>query len=179
MFFWGLHQIPGKVVEGQLDRFLSRPISPLVGLLGEEIHLEALYEIVAGVFSLVLVCAVYSLWPDFGDLLAALAALVAGTLILVLVHGVISLSSFWFGRLEALQSIVDEMDDFQKYPLSFYPRNFRWFLIFVLPLYFPGAFAAKLYLGMEVEARMWLFLGCLALFLILYRRCLAHYEANG
>lgn len=184
VFFWGFHQIPQKVVSGGLDKFLTRPISPILGLLGEEIHLEAIYEILAGFIGLFLFSWYYSLLPNLPHFLISLAVLLLGTINIVLFHGAISLSSFWFGKIDSLQHIVDTMDEFQKYPLSFFPRGLHWFLMFMLPLYFPGAFAAKIYLGYSLPLTHWVaFAGSLliwfGIFFILYNQCLKRYEANG
>lgn len=184
VFFWGLHQIPQKVISGELDKFLARPISPLLGLIGEEIRFIALYEIIAGIISATIFSYYYEIPITLVKTAFASACLLLGTLIMVLVHGCISLSSFWFGRIDSLQQIIDSMDEFQKYPLSFYPKNFRWFLFFVIPLYFPGSLTAQVFLDMPIPAIEWVFFAfafCfwLAAFLLLYRKCLYHYEANG
>lgn len=184
VFFWGLHQIPQKVIGGTLDKFLARPISPLVGLLGEEIHLEGIYEIIAGISGICLFSWNYGFRPSFGQVFFSFLALIFGTLILVFLHGVISLGSFWFGRVDNLRNIIDTMDEFQKYPLTFYPKSFHFFLMFLVPLYFPGSFAARIYLGMPIPSLHWVFfllsfLFWAGLFVIVYSQCLKRYEANG
>lgn len=184
VFFWGLYQIPKKVISGDLDKFLARPISPLIGLLGEGIHLEGIYEMLSGLIGLIAISWYYSLIPTASQVALSLFAMMLGTLALVFLHGVISISSFWVGRIDSLRQIIDSLDEFQKYPLSFYPMNIRWVLMIIVPLYFPGSFAASLYLGIVVPLWHWaallmtvLFWG--GLFCVLYQRGLRRYEANG
>lgn len=184
VFFWGIHQIPQKVFRGEIDKFLSRPMPVLLGLFGEGLNFTAVYEILAGFLSLLL----FTFWQqDFPNILQAflfLVALIGGTLAVVLVHGCISLLSFWFGKISFVQSFIDDLDDFQKYPISFYPAKIQYFLIFILPIYFPGSFAAKIYLGLAIPNWHWVAFGvCLLvwsiIFMVLYKACLRKYEAHG
>jgi len=148
--FWGIHNIPEKVIKGELDKFLARPMSIMVGLIGEGIRLEAVYEIFTGIVSLVMITVYYNIRPSLIDIFLGLSALIIGTTVVILVHGTVSLLSLWIGRMEHFQSVIDGFDDFQKYPLEFFPGKIHFFLLYILPLYFPGAFATKLYFGMKI-----------------------------
>ena len=184
VLFWGLHQIPQKVINGEVDKYLSRPMSPLTGFLGEGIYLECIYEILSGIISIVLIVVYYSINISFINIIQFSVVIFLSTLVIVLIHGCLSLLAFWFGKIDSLQSILDDLDNFQKYPLVFFPKNIKLFLIFVVPLYFPGSFSTKILLGIPVPSWHWgALIACFifwgGVFFIMYKRCLIRYEANG
>lgn len=184
VFLWGLYQIPVKVVSGDLDKYLSRPISPLIGVIGEEIRLEGVYEVTAGIFGVVLFTLTYQLYPTFLHCIECIFAILMGTITLAFLHGSISLAAFWIGRVDSMRYIVDSMDEFQKYPISLFPTGLKFVLMSIVPLYFPGTFAAQIYLGHQPPLWHWVLFGAITLgwsclFAALYGRCLRRYEANG
>ncbi|MBI3534247.1 MAG: ABC-2 family transporter protein [Deltaproteobacteria bacterium] len=184
VFFWGMHRIPEKVVAGQLDKFLSRPIHPLLGLVGEELNLIGVYEVIAGLAALITICIHYAIYPNFVGVLLSTVALVLGTLGIVIVHGVVSLFSFWLGRVDAIQGVLDHFDEFQRYPIDFYSSWLQKILKYIVPIYFPGTFAARIFLNLTVHWSEWLLLFIVlsvwvGIFIFLYRKCMVRYEANG
>jgi ABC-2 type transport system permease protein len=182
--FWGFRTIPDKVRSGAIDKYLMRPVSPLIAVLGEEIHLTGLYEVFAGCLAMWICIIAFNLKIQLIGIFGALVALFLGTFTILVIHGCVSLLGFWFGRVSAIQKIVDQMDEFQRYPIQFFGGSAQKLLIFVMPVYFPGTLAASSLLGKPALENAFAFLVAvcifwIAVFILLYRKALVRYESSN
>ena len=178
--FWGFHLIPDKIINGQMDKFLCRPMSPLIGLIGEGFYPSAIYEIISGlglvIFFMHLSEQAFSLKLIF---LSSLAILM-GTYCVILFHAIIALLSLWLGRINILQSMLHELDEFQRYPSNFFPKKISMLLKVGIPLYFPGTFACSILLEKHILPYDWILLIGLCciftlLFIFIYSESLKNY----
>lgn len=185
ILFNGFYALPRKVLRGALDKYLCRPINPLIGLIGEEFRLEAFYQIFAGILIIILVVIAYQLNISPINFLIGIIFMSSATLIIVLIHGVIALSSFWLGKITALQQFLDDFDEFQRYPVNFFPSTLRIFLTFIFPVALAGSYPVSIMLDKTTNWWPWvavsLLLSCLwfVFFIILWKRALVRYESLG
>lgn len=129
------------VRRGEFDRFLVRPVNPLIQLLTRRFQVTAVGDIVFGVAVLTVTAVAAPIVWSVGSAAYLLAAVVGSALTESAV--MLAIASLTF-RLLASQPILSVADTvfvtFGPYPLSVLPRAVSYLLTFVLPL----AFAAYL-----------------------------------
>jgi ABC-2 type transport system permease protein len=124
------------IVQGKFDRVLLRPVHSLFQILSEQFRLEALGDVVLGVFLLV-VCARklgLALGPAEWLFLAAVA--IAGSVIYLAVFLLLACVSFWAEDRVGVIPPIYNMLAFGRYPLDIYHGAIRFLLSWVLPFGF-------------------------------------------
>jgi len=135
LLFTGFVTLYQKVLTGSLDKYLCRPVSPLFGLLAEDMRIFAAFQqLVAGLLIVIPVCIYYELHLAWYNILAATVLLIAGSFLIVLIQGCLSLSTFWFGDVSRIQGFVQVMGDFEKYPINLFPGWLQAYLTWILPI---------------------------------------------
>lgn len=177
------------VRQGEFDRYLLRPVNPLVQLLTRRFQVTAVGDIVFGLVVLIVTATAAPIdWSPWriGYLIAAVAgsALTESAVMLA----VASLSF----RLLVVNPILSVADTafvtFGPYPLSVLPRAVAWILTVVIPLAFTAFFPAAILLGRtdDLYVPTWLAAASPAIGLLLYagaviffHRQLRHYTSPG
>jgi len=136
------------VREGEFDRYLLRPVDPLVQLLTRSFQVSAVGDIVFGICVLSVTAVATGIAWSVGSVAYLLAAIVGSALVESAVMLAIASLSF---RLLAAGSILRVADNvfvtFGPYPLSVLPRGVAYLLTFVVPLAFAAFFPAAILLG--------------------------------
>jgi ABC-2 type transport system permease protein len=136
------------VRQGEFDRYLLRPINPLVQLLTRRFQVSAVGDIVFGVVVLSVTGAASGIDWQVWTIAYLLAAVIGSALVESAVMLAIASLSF---RLLAATSILTVADSvfvtFGPYPLSVLPRTMSYLLTFVVPLAFAGFLPAAILLG--------------------------------
>jgi ABC-2 type transport system permease protein len=177
------------VREGEFDRYLLRPINPLLQLLTRRFQVTAVGDLAFGVVVLSITAAAAPVtWtpPLVGYLVLAVigSACIESAVML-------AIASLTFRLLVStpLLSIVDTVFvTFGPYPISVLPRAVGYLLTFVLPLAFGGFFPAAIILGRtsDLFVPVWLaaaspLIGMLSYLaaVIFFHRQLRHYTSPG
>lgn len=131
------------VRSGNFDRYLLRPRSLFVQVIGSEFQLVRW-----GRFSQGFIVLLYSLFKleislDIFKILFLISSILGGTLIFSSIFILQATISFWSVQsLEIVNSLTYGGVELASYPLSIYPKIFREIFIFVIPIafvnYFPG-----------------------------------------
>ncbi len=136
------------VRQGEFDRYLVRPVNPLIQLLTRSFQVTAVGDIIFGVAVLAVTAVATSISWSIGSVAYLLAAVVGSALVESAVMLATASLSF---RLFAATSIARVADNifvtFGPYPLSVLPRAVSYLLTFVLPLAFAAFFPAAILLG--------------------------------
>jgi ABC-2 type transport system permease protein len=132
--FFRMNQLPGKVLKGELDRYLTKPVPPLLCLQWERLPLRAMVTETA---SAIIVTATAILgWgfrPVPGGILPGLLLLILGSLMQNCFQTVVAAASFWAGRVDGLQQTLGEMNRFRAFPVTLFDQPVRWLLTWVWP----------------------------------------------
>ncbi|HEX6683511.1 MAG TPA: ABC-2 family transporter protein [Candidatus Limnocylindrales bacterium] len=176
------------VQEGAFDRYLLRPLNPLVQLMTTgRMRMGGMGDLLAGVSILVAAAAVADVrWSVAAVGLAALA-IVGGALIEGGVQLAIASLSF---RLLSVFNIAYFFDDlfsrFGSYPMKIFGGATEWFLTFVIPVAFVAYVPASVILDQEMRLAPWAALLApligLVVFWLAYRfwqSQLRHYQSTG
>lgn len=149
LLFLHLTALENYIVEGTFDRFLIRPLSPLLQLLGEEVNMNGIADALFGAASIGLATSHLGLHFDLAKGAYLLIALLSAALIeLGLTLGIASLA-FWTGRSAALLYTVNQLNwnMTQQYPLEMFGRWFRTFVTVFIPVAFLNYYPARWLLG--------------------------------
>jgi viologen exporter family transport system permease protein len=151
----GLYSLEWKVRQGEFDRFLVRPLPPLLQLMCERIHVSIAGDLIGG---LALFAAAASLvtvtWTPLALLYLALA-LIGGALVELALRVLFSALSFRFLSANAFMSVLDTVfSNFANYPLKIFGGVLEFLLTFGVPLAFMAYFPAVVLLGRTGELQV-------------------------
>ncbi len=137
-----------RVRQGEFDRYLVRPASPLLQVLTERVPLSAFGEVLGGpALFLAANQLVHVDWTPWA-LLYLLFALVGGALLEPAIRVLIVSLSFRALRVTGLMAIMDDIfSDFGTYPLGIFSAALQFVLTFGIPVAFTAYFPAAVLLG--------------------------------
>lgn len=149
LLFLHLSALENYIVEGTFDRFLVRPLSPFLQLLGEEVNMNGIADALFGVASLGLAISHLNLHFGLAKGAYMLAALVSAALIELGITLAIASLAFWTGRSAALLYTANQLNwnMTQQYPLEMFGRWFRVFVTVFIPVAFLNYYPARWLLG--------------------------------
>jgi len=185
-WFEGFEQLSGKVLTGGLDKYLSKPVSPLFALLAEELNgVASAQQLASGVILLGGVCLYFDIRITLLGTLASLALLTLGCLVLTLLRGCLALLSFWLGDVSRITQLLNVSNDFERYPINLFPPWLRGFLTWILPVGLISTFPVLVFVGKTSAAGSFLAIGAVlalvwsAIFAWTWRHAVARYESFG
>ena len=190
LLFFHLVGLDEFIVEGTFDRFMIRPLSPLLQLLGEEINLNGVSDVIFGVAALALAMTNLKLQFTVWQWLYLLLALIFSALIELGITLALSSVAFWTGRSGSLVYTVNQVNwnMTQQYPLEMFGRGFRVLVTCFIPVAFLNYYPARWLLGKTAPGDPLYFLSFLAPFVALvllgiaafvWKEGLRHYNSTG
>ena len=151
----GLYSLEWKVRQGEFDRYLVRPMPPLLQLMCERIHVSIAGDLIGG---LALFAAAASLvavnWTPLA-LLYLVLAVFGGALVELALRVLFSALAFRFLSANAFMSVLDTVfSNFTNYPLNIFGSVLEFLLTFGVPLAFMAYFPAVVLLGRTGELQV-------------------------
>jgi ABC-2 type transport system permease protein len=144
LLFSRLEFIDLMIREGEFDRFLLRPVSPLLQVMATRLHIAAIGDIIGGIA--IFLIANRLIHVDWSPPAVAylILAIIGGCLTEGAFKLVVAALSFRMLSINALTFLVgDIFNNFGNYPLTIYGGVLRLVLTFALPIafvaYFPAA----------------------------------------
>lgn len=125
------------MINGEYDRFLVRPMPPLVQLFTRKLRINAFGDLIGG--TALLTAASLNSAVDWSPLavLFLLGAVVGGALVEGAVQITLGSLSFRFLQTMSVRTTVNEVFNvYGNYPFSIFPGALRYLLTFVLPVAF-------------------------------------------
>lgn len=125
------------MINGEYDRFLVRPMPPLVQLFTRKLRINAFGDLVGG--TTLLIAASLNSAVDWSPLavLFLLGAVVGGALVEGAVQVALGSLSFRFLQTMSVRTTVNEVFNvYGNYPFSIFPSALRYLLTFALPVAF-------------------------------------------
>lgn len=131
--FW---RIDDLVLQGQLDQYLVRPVSPLLYLMVKDIQVGYISHLILGIGSMMMVKGLLGLhwgmlrWTMYGLMLLSGGILMGGISLIA------TPLTFWWGRAGSVVSFLRwSLKDAATYPVTIYPEAIRH-LLFIVPYAF-------------------------------------------
>lgn len=186
VFFKNLNNVENEIMTGNLDRYLMKPISPYLQLIGGEIRYSGLCDTLLGVLLMAIGSLMLSLRITPVWLIMLILFVFCGGVIVVCIQTLISCVAFVFTKASALRLIVTHIYMLvQKYPISIFGTPFRVLVTAVLPVAFLNYYPVSYLLGKTAEPN-WLMCGSPVIAFVMmgitscvWQRCLRLYNGNG
>jgi ABC-2 type transport system permease protein len=149
LLFLHLSSLDRYIIEGTFDRFLVHPLSPFLQLLGEDVNMNGVADVVFGLACLAL--SMTNLGLAFNPLQWAFlcVVLLSAALIELGITLFFASTAFWTGHSTALINTVNQVNwnMTQQYPLEMFGRGFRVFVTCFIPVAFINYYPARWLLG--------------------------------
>jgi ABC-2 type transport system permease protein len=151
----GLYGLEWKVRQGEFDRYLVRPMPPLLQLMSERVHISIVGDLIGGLVLFVAAATLVEVdWTPLALLYLALA-LVGGALVEMALRVLFSALAFRFLSANAFMYVLDTIfSNFANYPLRIFGSVLEFLLTFGLPLAFMAYFPAVVLLGRTGELQV-------------------------
>jgi ABC-2 type transport system permease protein len=135
------------IVNGEMDRILTRPIHSLFQVILERMELESLFGAITGMIVMGYAAAKLNLTFHWYDPLIFMIMVIGGAL----VYGgiFISLASigFWSDAKTSIMPTMYNIGNYGRYPVDIYNRVIRFVLTWILPFAFVGVYPSAYFLG--------------------------------
>jgi ABC-2 type transport system permease protein len=141
-----------QIRRGEFDRYLLRPMPPLLQIMGNEVQINAFGDLLGGLVLFgVAITLVDIAWTPLHVLYLVLA-MVGGALLEMALNLIVGTLGFRFLNTGALLALLDNFfSEFGNYPLRIFGATVQWLLTFGLPLAFMAYFPATVLLGRTGE----------------------------
>lgn len=147
VFFSNFFAVPEKyILQGEMDRILTRPINSLFQVIVEQLELESLASVVTALGIMAYAGLVIHWRWSWWDVPLTLVLAVGGTLIYGGIYIALASLAFWFEGNIALMPTVYNISVYGRYPVTVYKGLVRFVLTWVLPFAFTGFYPASLLL---------------------------------
>lgn len=153
MFFLQNRYIEHRVLEGQFDQFLIRPLNVFFLFNTSNFNLVGLYDILPGIVILIYACGQLQFPLTFLNILWMLIITVAGTFIRAAQLILTGSLAFWTKKSRALEDTnLTLMDRTSVYPMTMYPKWFQIIFTFMMPLGFITFYPVRGLLNIAADA---------------------------
>lgn len=185
VFLFNMFNLEDYIVEGRMDRFLLRPLSPLFQVYADEVSDNNLSKLIANAALIV-----YSANQIGLNLLTAsniaygIAALASGMLVFAAAYMVFATTGFWTGRSRSAIWLIFRLSEYRRYPYNIYSLPIQIILVTAIPIAFASFFPATFFLEREAW-RFWQYASIAAgpvlylLALIFWKIGLSNYSSTG
>lgn len=153
------------VLEGDFDRFLTRPLSVLYQFFFTNINVFGLTDLIPGVLVFLYGCAQTGFSLTASNVVAIVMMLIGATLIRGGIYILLGSTSFWTKSANDFGQFTQEIfDKTTMYPLSMYPEAMQLILTYIIPIGWVSFYPASGLLGIEAtfmagSVGVWITLG--------------------
>ena len=131
------------VRKGDFDKYLTRPINPLVHVIMEALQFDALGELLTGVVLMIIASMKLSISFDAVTILLMLLAFVFGTVIYAAIKIAGAALALWIKSSGSILQVLYMSNDFAKYPVTIYNSFVRNIVTYILPFAFTAYYPAS------------------------------------
>ena len=184
LFAWTLWYSRRYLVEGKLMLILTKPLSPLLYLMGENFSREEVPDVIASTVLFFVASIILKAHPL--QIFTMLAFLVPGVLTIAGLYLIVASIASRFHTVEQAFSPITEFMSFAEYPISIYPKAIQFVLLWVVPYSLIAFIPIAAVRGISVDTipfnMWWLPLYGVVVFVIgfgAFRRSITKFEATG
>jgi ABC-2 type transport system permease protein len=186
LLFEGMWSMSALVNTGEFDRFLLRPVSPVLQVISSNLGANGIGNIIVGIVIFVQalgkICIQWDLLHIFYLVLFILSAITIRTSISFAANS----SAFWLKTISSSFPImVHQLADLGKYPITIFSRSVQFIITFIIPYAFIGYFPAVYLFGKNPQIAWigWLCpavaAACVFVSRMIFYRGLKSYESPG
>ena len=134
------------VRKGDFDKYLTRPINPLVHVIIENFQFDALGEFVTGVVLFTYSSIKLGIYFTPLKILLLIIAVVFGMFIFTSIKIACAAIAFWVKRSGSILQVLYMSSDFARYPATIYSKGIRFVISYVIPFAFTSYYPASYFL---------------------------------
>lgn len=136
-----------KVIFGEFDRYMVRPINLLFQVISEKLQTDAMGEIIVG--SLLIFISAKNNVINFNTqkLIVFIFSIIVGSILYTAIKLIYSSLAFWLQRSGTFLYTVYQTADFSKYPIQIYSKTIRFIISWLIPFAFVSYFPISYFLG--------------------------------
>lgn len=183
--FNGIWLINGLINRGEMDRFLIRPLPPILQVSSSAFGMNGIGNLIMGLFFLIQSIRHVELQWTWWQLLLIVIFILTGVVIRISVNLASNSISFWTqGPRNSFPMMIHTVSDFVKYPIIIFPVGIQVFVSIAVPYAFISYYPASFLFGKGD----WSFLGlltpivatlCIMLSVFIFNSGLRKYESVG
>jgi len=150
VFLFNMFSLEDYIVEGKMDRFLVRPLSPLFQIYADDVSDNNLSKLIAN--SALIMYSANQIGIQLittSNLLYGAAALVSGVLVFAAAYMAFATTAFWTGRSRSAIWLIFRLSEYRRYPYNIYSLPIQLILVTAIPIAFASFFPATYFLGRE------------------------------
>ena len=177
------------VIEGEFDRFLTRPMSVLYQFFFTNINVFGLTDLIPGILVFLYGCVKTDFPFTVTNVVGILVMLTGAVLIRGGIYILLGSTSFWTKSANDFGQFTQEIfDKTTMYPLSMYPESLQLILTFLIPIGWVSFYPASELMGIESTFStgglgVWITLGVgivtMSIAGLVFRTGLKQYESAG
>lgn len=131
------------VRKGDFDKYLTRPINPLLHVIMEDFQFDALGELLTGIVLMIIAGSALGLQLTLVQVLLMLVAIIFGTLIFTGIKIAGASIAFKIKQSGSILQIFYLTSDFAKYPTTIYSSAVRNIVTYIIPFAFTAYYPAS------------------------------------
>lgn len=185
IFLFNMFSLEDYIVDGKMDRFLVRPLSPLFQVYADNVSDNNLSKLIANAALIVYSSSQLGLnLLTVPNVVYGAAALVSGVLVFAAAYMVFATTGFWTGRSRSAIWLIFRLSEYRRYPYNIYSLPIQIILVTAIPLAFASFFPATFFLDRSAW-RIWQYISIAAgpalysLALVFWRYGLSNYSSTG
>ncbi len=172
------------VRKGDFDKYLTRPINPLLHVIMEKFQFDALGELITGIVLVIYSAIQLNYVPGAEEVLVILITILFGTLIFTSVKIACCAIAFWIKKSGSILQIFYMSSDFARYPITIYNKGVRFIISYVIPFaftsYYPAAYLLRGGNGFVCAGKTILISSIVfCISLLIWNRGISAYESAG
>lgn len=131
------------VRKGDFDKYLTRPINPLVHVIIESFQFDALGELIIGIVLFVYSSIKLGIEFSIMKILLLIVAVIFGMFIFTSIKIACSAIAFWIKRSGSILQVFYMSSDFARYPITIYNSVIRYIISYAIPFAFTAYYPAS------------------------------------
>jgi ABC-2 type transport system permease protein len=150
IFLFNMFHLEDYIVEGDMDRFLVRPLSPLFQVYADEVSDNNLSKLIANAALIIYSANQIGLQLlTLSNLFYGAAFLASGVLVFGAAYMAFATTGFWTGRSRSAIWLIFRLSEYRRYPYSIYATAIQVVLVTAIPIAFASFFPATYFLNRE------------------------------
>lgn len=134
------------VRKGDFDKYLTRPINPLLHVIMEEFQVDAFGELLLGIVLVSMMWQKVNMHLSFIEAVLFVGVILFAALIYTGLKIISSAIALWIKQSGQIMQIVYMSNDFAKYPTTIYNGLIRSIITYILPFAFTAYYPALYFL---------------------------------
>ena len=131
------------VRKGDFDKYLTRPINPLVHVIMEALQFDALGELLTGIVIMVIASIKLGINYTAVSILLMILAFIFGTVIYSAIKIAGAALALWIKSSGSILQVLYMSSDFAKYPVTIYNGAVRNIITYIVPFAFTAYYPAS------------------------------------